>query len=180
MATRTKKTARTKKKATRAPATTTAKPLTGEAAVAALLKQKQGEPPGPGWLRGVVDAGGGILRKALAAADLGDVAAIERAIEERLVSERRVMRLPPNLSVQPEEVRITIPEVSRLFGLPERTIRDALISGLLGGHNFAGRTGWLTTVPEVRAYLRALEEPGLVTRLEARVAELEAAAKKAA
>lgn len=138
-------------------------------AVTALLKTKAIQEKASGWLRDV--PGFADVVKKL---DPDQLASLEDAVEAALVSMRRVVKLPPNLGAQPQEIRISIPEASQAFGIPARTIRDGLIQGLIGGHNFAGRTGWLTTVPEMRGYLRGLENPGLLLKLEARVKELEA------
>lgn len=138
-------------------------------AVSELLKTKAIQEKASGWLRDV--PGFDALTKKL---EPDQLAALEDAVEGALVSMRRVVKLPPNLGAKQEEIRISIPEASQAFGLPARTIREGLIKGLIGGYNFAGRTGWLTTVPEMRAYLRGLENPGLLLKLEARVKELEA------
>lgn len=152
--------------------------LVGEAAVEALLKAKMHTPGvGSGWSAGVPK-----LRE-LVRTGVVEQAALESSIESALVASKRMTTIAPNFGAKPEEVRITISEAAQAFGLPLRPIRDGLINGLIGGHNFFGRTGWLTTVPDIRAFLKGVHTPGLVTRLEERVKELEAelaAAKKAA
>ncbi len=80
----------------------------------------------------------------------------------------------PAFVVAPDEVRLSIDAASLGFGVPGRTIRGALGDGTLSGYNYGGQTGWLTTPPAMRSFLRGLERPTLLMEQAKRIEELEA------
>ncbi len=81
---------------------------------------------------------------------------------------------PVALKVSPDEVRLSIDAASAAFNVPGRFVRAALGDGRLGGFNYGGQTGWLTTAPAMRSFLEEIETPGLVQALRKEIADLKA------